>query len=144
MFRVLQVALGKRRTGRTVRHDPVFGPIEFEARHGVETWCTPGDGPFPQVIVCAPATGPTHEQQAFFEQVQARLSELESECRAFVASHAVAPCDANQLTMYSIVIPEGAGLARKEFCVELSDDRAEAIHVIEYRGGGPTVYGLDD
>lgn len=134
-----------RRQRKISLDDPVFGHIEFESHHGVESWChIPSDPGGHMVIISAPMEGPTQAQRDFYFALREDLISRLLECKAFIKQHEGTPANLSEMNVYAVVIGAEDELRNGEFVIELSDEDASDIHRVEFKSGKPEYYGVDD
>ena len=96
------------------------------------------------ITIVAPASGPTQLQRNFYTKLQPDLAALETEAKTFVSNQPNAPANLSRMTLYSVAVGEDVELSSGQFAIELSDENADEIHVVEFHNGKPAYYSVDD
>jgi hypothetical protein len=121
--------------------DPIFGNLERDGDLWVVTPPEPDHGFM--VILVADESGPSIQQQNFYQRRIANLTQHEGEAKSFIGSQN-SDLDLTTLTIYALEIGTEEELDRGEFVLELSDQEAFEIHRIAFRDLVPSTYGIDD
>ena len=130
---------------RLIREDAVFGQIEFESMQDFGMWChIPTSETGHMITIVAPASGPTQTQRDFYTQLQKNLAAHATEAKTFISSQPNAPANFSKLTIYCVAVGEDVELSSGQFAIELSDENADEIHVVEFHNGKPAYYSVDD
>lgn len=130
---------------RLTLEDAVFGQIEFESMQDFGMWChIPTNDTGHMITIVAPASGPTQLQRNFYTKLQPDLAALETEAKTFVSNQPNAPANLSRMTLYSVAVGEDVELSSGQFAIELSDENADEIHVVEFHNGKPAYYSVDD
>jgi hypothetical protein len=134
-----------KKPGNPTLDDSVFGQIEFTSTHGVDMWChVPSESSGHMILIDAPLAGPTAAQRTFYSRLCAGLADRAAECKAFIALQRSPPKNISGMTVYSVEIGPDNEIASGKFVIELSDADAIEIHRVEFKGGKPETYGVDD
>ena len=96
------------------------------------------------ITVDAPESGPSSEQQTYFQHLTNALSELEHKAKDFVRTADSGQPDIEQLSVYSIEIGTDSDVESERFVIELADDDAILIHRVSFESGTPIHYTYDD
>lgn len=125
-----------------VLSDPVFGEISFNK--DMWTYIPPPNVDEPMIIIEAPEEGPSEEQRKYYINLKQRTSSIVSEAINFIKKEHISNLDLNKLGLYSIIIGSLTEIEKNMFVIELSDDKAEDIHRVEFENNQPIRYVVDD
>lgn len=118
----------------------IFGKLEFD--RGVWVRLPEDLNHGFMITVCADKKGPSKKQELFFLKIIENIEMYENKAKKFIVSSKYLE-NTDNLSTYSINIGDEDETINHIFYMEMSDDRAEEIHIIKFQQNTPMTYSVD-
>ena len=125
---------------KITKNNNVFGKLEYERGVWVHMPADLHRGFM--VTVCADKNGPSEAQELFFNHIVRNIEKYEKKAKEFILTSKYLDHTDN-LSIYSINIGNDDETLNHLFYLEMSDKKAEEIHIITFQDNIPKTYSVE-